>query len=120
MCYATIRNEDDIDTRVSPTGVRGVHLGRDGSRDGWHIYIPSLNRITTSRDIVFDEQKFLRFDSDGREIEDTSRFVEDDGKPVEIVRAYNETMVCTSCQSCQCMSSVKEAVLDSSTDPRQP
>ena len=65
LSYCTLRNEDDIPTRVSPTGVKAVHLGRDPVRNGWIVYIPSLKRITTTRDVTFDENKFLRFKSDG-------------------------------------------------------
>ena len=77
LTYCTLRNEDDVPTRVSPTAVKAVHLGYDPLRHGWLVYIPSLNRITTSRDVHFDEHKFLRFDKQGRVVGDLERFVED-------------------------------------------
>ena len=92
LCFCTIRNENDRDTRVSPTGVKAVHLGRDEHRRGWLVYIPSLNRITSTRDVTFDEQRFLRFDKDGTVVDDTSKFVEDDSPHMAPVRMYNDTL----------------------------
>ena len=84
-----MRNEGDRESRVSPTAVKAVHLGRDESRRGWRVYIPSLNRITTSRDITFDEHRFLRFDNRGAVVDDTERFVEDDGPTMDpIVKVH--------------------------------
>ena len=90
IAYCTVRNDGDIDTRVSPTGVRAVHLGRDPKRNGWIVYIPSLNRITSSRDISFDEEHFLRFDAKGNVVDDLSQFVEESA-PMDPVRVYNDT-----------------------------
>ena len=92
LTYCTLRNDADIPTRVSPTGVKAIHLGADGKRNGWIVYIPSLNRITTIRDITFNEHKFLRFDSSGRIIEDTERFVDDGPIPMDVTRAYNDPL----------------------------
>ena len=67
-CYVTMRDEiggPDRPTRVSPTGRRAVHLGRNPNRNGWRIYIPELKRITTSMDVVFHETQFLRVDEQG-------------------------------------------------------
>ena len=91
VCYCTLRNDDDKPTRVSPTGAKAVHLGCDPKRNGWICYIPSLNRITTCRDITFDEKHFLRFDKTGRVVDDTERFVEDDTSTNFPVRFYNDT-----------------------------
>ena len=90
VAYCTVRNDYDIDTRVSPTGVRAVHLGRDPKRNGWIVYIPTLNRITSSRDISFDEEHFLRFDAKGNVVDDLSQFVED-APPMDPIRVYNDT-----------------------------
>ena len=92
LSYCTLRNEHDRDNRMSPTGVKAVHLGCDERRRGWVVYIPSLNRITSSRDIVFNEEKFLRFDKHGHVRDDTERFVEDDGPQMDPIRVYNDTL----------------------------
>ena len=92
LCYCTLRNEGDRDSRVSPTGAKAVHLGRDEHRRGWLVYIPSLNRITTSRDITFDEERFLRFDKQGNVVDDTEKFVDDDGSHINPIRLYNDTL----------------------------
>ena len=92
VAYCTLRNEADRDSRVAPTGVKAVHLGRDEHRRGWLVYIPSLNRITTSRDITFDEQRFLRFDNTGKVVDDTEKFLDDDGPQFEPIRVYNDTL----------------------------
>lgn len=92
LAYCTLRNEADRESRVSPTGVKAVHLGRDESRKGWRVFMPSLNRITTSRDITFDEQRFLRFDNQGVVVDDTERFVDDDGPDMDPIRIYNDTL----------------------------
>ena len=92
LCYCTLRNESDRDSRVSHTGVKAVHLGRDEHRRGWLVFIPSLNRITTSRDITFDEDHFLRFDKRGNVVDDTEKFVDDDDTRVAPVRMYNDTL----------------------------
>lgn len=92
VAYCTLRNEADRDSRVAPTGVKAVHLGRDYHRRGWLVYIPSLNRITTSRDITFDEQHFLRFDMHGKVADDTEKFLDDVGPQFSPVRVYNDTL----------------------------
>ena len=56
------------------------------------MYIPSQNRITSSRDVVFNEERFLRFDKHGHVRDDTERFVEDDGEAVDPVHIYNDTL----------------------------
>ena len=92
LSYCTLRNEADRDSRVAPTGVKAVHLGRDEYRRGWLVFIPSLNRITSSRDITFDEQRFLRFDSHGKVVDDTEKFLDDEGPQFDPVRVYNDTI----------------------------
>jgi transposase InsO family protein len=92
LTYCTIRNEKDREDRASPTAAKGIHLGRDPVRRGWLVYIPSLNRITTSRDVVFDEDHFLRFDKSGNIMDDTAKFVEDEGPKVSAVRYWNDTV----------------------------
>tara|TARA_B110000037_G_C17122776_1_gene506603 strand:- start:2707 stop:5415 length:2709 start_codon:yes stop_codon:yes gene_type:complete len=91
LAYCTLRNDADKPTRVSPTGVKAVNLGRDPKRNGWIVYIPSLNRITSSRDITFHEERFLRFDKSGRVVDDTSKFVDDDDIMFDPIRVYNDT-----------------------------
>jgi len=91
LAYHTILNEKDRESRVSPTAVKSVHLGRDERRRGWLIYIPALNRITSTRDVTFDERKFLRFDRHGNIADDSDTFVDDD-TPRHAVRMYNDTL----------------------------
>ena len=65
LTYCNLTDRDR-ETRVSPTAAKAIHLGCDPRRRGWLVYIPSLNRITTSRDCTFDETHFLRFDKYGK------------------------------------------------------
>ena len=92
LTYCTLRNEKDVEDRASSTGVKAALLGRDERRRGWIVYIPSLNRITTSFDVNFVEDKFLRFDKTGKVMDDTSKFVDDDESRVDPVRVYNDTL----------------------------
>ena len=87
-CYVASRNKIgslDRPTRVSPTAMRAVHLGRDPARNGWIVYIPELRRITTSLDVTFDESTFLRVDARGV-------LLESDPEEVE-----NGTFSCPAC-----------------------
>ena len=92
IAYCTILNEKDRETRVSPTAVKAVQLGRVERRRGWIVYIPSLNRITSTRDVTFDERKFLRFDQHGNVADDSDHFVDDDTPRQQAVRVYNDTL----------------------------
>jgi len=42
-----------------------VHLGLDPQRNGYLVYIPHLNRITTAFHLTFQERKFLNFTPHG-------------------------------------------------------
>lgn len=54
----------DRPTKLHPVAVSAVHLGRDPRRDGWLIYIPSLNRVTTAYHLGFgDEEHFINPDA---------------------------------------------------------
>ena len=57
--------EHERKSKVSPRAVPAVHLGMDAQRNGYVIYIPSLNRITTAHHVTFQERKFLDFTSEG-------------------------------------------------------
>ena len=45
--------------KLNSTGVEAVHLGLDPKRRGYFVYIPSLRRITTSRNVEFQEHRFM-------------------------------------------------------------
>ena len=42
-----------------------MHLGLDPHRNGYLVYIPHLNRITTAYHLTFQERKFLNFTPHG-------------------------------------------------------
>ena len=51
----------DRSSKLAPTFVECVHLGCDPERPGgYYVYIPSLNRITTSMQIRFRENQFIQ------------------------------------------------------------
>ena len=100
LSYCTLRNEHDRDNRMSPTGVKAVHLGCDERRRGWVVYIPSLNRITSSRDIVFNEEKFLRFDKHGHRLDRRTIFA-NGARIIAGLRRIGIASVSTRCR-CAC------------------
>ena len=55
----------DRTSKLSPRAVPAVHLGLDEKRNGYLVYVPSLNRITTAHTVQFQEHRFLVFDDDG-------------------------------------------------------
>ena len=57
--------EKDRTSKLSPRAVPAVHLGLDDSRNGYFVYVPSLNRITTATHVSFSEKRFLVFTDDG-------------------------------------------------------
>lgn len=93
-CTVPILNDKDRNTHVSPTAVKAVQLVdlSDERRRGWLVYIPSLNRITTTRDVTFDERKILRFDQHGNVVDDSHTFVEVDATLQQAIRVYNDTL----------------------------
>ena len=56
--------ERDLKSKISPRTVAAVHLGRDPQRNGYTIFIPSLQRITSGYHLDFQESRFVLFDSD--------------------------------------------------------
>ena len=54
--------DKDIKSKISPRSVAAIHLGLDNQRNGWVIYIPSLNRITTAYHLRFQENRFINFE----------------------------------------------------------
>ena len=54
--------DKDIKSKISPRSVAAIHLGLDDQRNGWVIYIPSLNRITTAYHLRFQENRFINFE----------------------------------------------------------
>ena len=57
--------EKDRTSKLSPRAVPAVHLGLDDSRNGYYVYVPSFNRITTATHVSFSERRFLVFTDDG-------------------------------------------------------
>lgn len=66
-CYYVLPRRD-LESKLSPRAVPAVHLGRDPRRNGYIIFIPHLNRITTAYHLAFGtEDKFIdpRSQTDG-------------------------------------------------------
>ena len=55
----------ELKSKLSPRSVPAIHLGIDPARKGYIIYVPYLNRITSSYHLNFQETEFLSFGSDG-------------------------------------------------------
>ena len=60
-CKAFVHLERrDRTSKLAPTFVECVHLGNDPDRPGgYFVYIPSLNRITTTMQLRFKEKEFI-------------------------------------------------------------
>ena len=53
--------EHERSSKIGPRSVPAINLGRDPQRNGWIVYIPELNRITTAYHISFQERRFMKF-----------------------------------------------------------
>ena len=58
VCYLIPYHERD--SKVSPRAWPAVHLGFDPNRNGYLVYIPHKNRITTGYHVTFQEHRFLK------------------------------------------------------------
>ena len=56
--------EHERRSKISPRSVPAIHLGQDPERNGYLVYIPSSNRITSSYHLTFNEKRFLHWESD--------------------------------------------------------
>ena len=56
--------ERDLKSKISPRSVAAVHLGQDPQRNGYLIYVPSLQRITSAYHLDFHESRFVLFDDE--------------------------------------------------------
>lgn len=52
--------DHEHDSKVSPRAWPAVHLGFDPHRNGYLVYIPHKNRITTGYHVTFQEHRFLK------------------------------------------------------------
>ena len=52
--------DHEIESKVSPRAWPAVHLGFDPLRNGYMVYIPHKNRITTGYHFTFQEHRFLK------------------------------------------------------------
>ena len=53
--------EHERSSKIGPRSVPAVNLGCDPERNGYLLYVPSLNRITSAYHVSFQERKFLTF-----------------------------------------------------------
>lgn len=56
LCYY-ILPERDRGSKLSPRAMRAIYLGVDHERQGHYVYVPGLQRITTSYHLVFNEYR---------------------------------------------------------------
>ena len=55
--------------KVSPVAVPSIHLGFDPQRNGYIIFLPHQNKITSSYHLTFQESRFMKFkDNEIRDI----------------------------------------------------
>ena len=52
--------DHEIESKISPRAWPAIHLGFDPLRNGYIVYIPHKNRITTGYHVVFQEHRFLK------------------------------------------------------------
>jgi hypothetical protein len=52
-------------SKVSPRAVPSIHLGMDPERNGYFVFVPYMNRITTAYHLTFQETKFMEITGDG-------------------------------------------------------
>ena len=52
--------DHEHDSKISPRAWPAVHLGFDPHRNGYLVYIPHKNRITTGYHVTFQEHRFLK------------------------------------------------------------
>ena len=58
-CYFVLPKRD-LESKLSPRAVAAVNLGRDPRRNGYVIYVPHLNRVTTAYHLAFgNENQFI-------------------------------------------------------------
>ena len=57
--------DHELPSKVSPRSLPAVNLGFDPIRNGYIVYIPHRNRITSAYHVVFQEHKFLHFTEHG-------------------------------------------------------
>ena len=57
--------EHERRSKLSPRAFPAIHLGLDDERNGYIIYVPDLNRITSSYHLTFQERKFITFTNEG-------------------------------------------------------
>ena len=55
--------DHELDSKLSPRAWPAVHLGFDPHRNGYMVYIPHKNRITTGYHLTFQEHRFLKVTS---------------------------------------------------------
>ena len=54
-----------VSSLLRPRALPATNLGIDSQRNGYYVYVPELNRITTAYHLSFQERKFLQFNEDG-------------------------------------------------------
>ena len=53
--------EHERSSKIGPRSLPAINLGCDPERKGWLVYIPQLNRITSTYHSSFQEQRFMKF-----------------------------------------------------------
>ena len=58
-CVAWYLPEHERSSKIGPRALPAINLGCDPERNGWLVYIPQLNRITTMYHGSHQERKFM-------------------------------------------------------------
>jgi len=80
-------HDDEKPSKLSSPRVKAVYLGFDERRNGHHVYIPELDRITTHLDVNFDEHRFSRLGSTVATTKPPRRHREQRDLPVPVDRS---------------------------------
>ena len=63
LCYYLVPDKDRP-SRLSPRALPAIYLGPDKHRNGHYVYVPSMQRLTSSYHLVFNEQRYYNKDVD--------------------------------------------------------
>jgi hypothetical protein len=58
-CLAFVHLDKSKRDKLSPRSILGIHLGLDDSSKAYRVYIPSIRKVQITRDVIFDESRFL-------------------------------------------------------------
>ena len=80
-------HDGEVPSKLSSPRVKAVYIGYDERRNGHHVFIPELDRITTHLDVNFDEHRFSKVGSTVAATKPPRRHREQRDMPVPVNRS---------------------------------